>query len=83
MLDGAASPGDGRGRDGARVLCPAPARLGLPGGAPEPAVAQPATVHPIAKQTATTSGNLPSQPSDPDTAFNLIAPQPTEDAAVP
>jgi hypothetical protein len=67
-------PGDGRGRDGACALCPAPARPGLSAWPPEPVTAQPATGHPIAKQAATGSGNLLSQPSHPDTAFNLARP---------
>src|SRR5215472_9647576 len=71
-LNGAAGPEDGRGRGGMGVLCAALVRLGLSAWPPEPAAAQPATAHPIAKQTATSGGSLLSQPSDPDTAFNLI-----------
>src|SRR5262249_55992832 len=75
--DGAAIPEDGRGRDGAGVLCPVPAGLGWSAWPPEPATAQPAIMHPIATQAATVGAGLLSQPGDPDTAFNLArAPQP-------
>src|SRR5262249_14798264 len=64
-------------RDGAGVLCPVPAGLGRSAWPPEPATAQPATMHPIATQAATVGADLLSQPGDPDTAFNLArAPQP-------
>ncbi len=70
-LNGAATPEDGRGRDSACMLCPVSARLGRPTGPPEPATAQPATGPASTTQAAASNGSLPSQPRDPDTAFNL------------